>query len=83
MAVIEGVVASVRTDPDRTVLTVYPISHSPERRITPERALDLVLMREPWQTDESHRDHANHMVGRGGMIEYAERGNVIALIRNH
>ena len=83
MATIEGVVASVNTDNDHAVLTVFPISSSPMRRINPDKAMDLVLMREPWQTDESHREHANHMVGRGGTIEYADGGNVIALIRSH
>ncbi len=83
MAVIEGVVASARTEAELTVLTVYPIASLPVRRIAPESAMELVLMREPWQTDQSHRDHAQHMVGRGGRIEYAEGGNIIAIIRSH
>jgi hypothetical protein len=81
MAVIEGVVASVHFGGGHSVLTVYPIQAEPERRIAPEHALDLTLRREPWQTDESHRDHVRHMVGQGGFIEYAETGNIIATIR--
>lgn len=83
MAVIEGVVASVRSDADLTVLTVFPICHSPIRRIMPESPVELVLPREAWQTYEGHRDHAIHMVGRGGVIEYGCADNVIALIRSH
>ena len=83
MAFIEGVIASARTESELTVLTVFPIAAGPSRRLVPEDAVELVLRREPWQTDESHRDHAQHMVGRGGRIEYAEGGNVIDLIRSH
>lgn len=81
MAVIEGVVASVRFGGEHSVLTVYPIQADPERRVAPEEAIDLTLRREAWQTDEGHRDHARHMIGQGGIIEYAEAGRVIATIR--
>lgn len=82
MAVIEGIVASVRMDMEHSFLTVYPIDAAPARRVAPENAIELMLRREAWQTDEGHRDHVMHMVGQGGFIEYADGAQpVIATIR--
>lgn len=81
MATIEGVVASAECSDDHCVLTIFPIVDRPDPRVSPEGALDLTLERQPWQTRESHRDHARHIVGRRGVIEYDER-NTIAVIRH-
>lgn len=84
MAVIEGIIASVRMDAAHSVVTVYPIETLPKRRIAPEGAVELLLRREPWQTEQSHQDHLDYMVGRPGFIEYAGDGApFIELIRNH
>ena len=84
MAVIEGVVASALMDRDHSVITIYPIHNAPSRRIAPEGAIDLILRREVWQTDEGHRDHVQHMIGRPGIIEYEEGDTpLIAAIRTH
>lgn len=84
MAVIEGVVASARTDADHSVITVFPIEHDPQRRIAPEGAVELLLRKESWQTEQGHREHVQHMVGRPGFIEYADNGApFIEVIRSH
>lgn len=71
MSTIEGVIAQAGFADGTARLTVYPIVATPCRRVDPASAIEMTLDRRPWQTDDSHRAHVDHLVGRCAFIDYS------------
>lgn len=72
MTTIEGVIAAARTDGASAVLTIFPLTSLPDRRIDPGNPFDLTVSRDEWQSDDGLREYVDHIVGRCGRIEYED-----------
>jgi len=83
MQTIEGVIARGEFIDGLATLTVFPMVAAPMRHIDPSGAVELTLLREAWQTEESHRAHVDHLVGTCAIIDYTQDATpLIAGFRN-
>lgn len=70
MQTIECVIAQAGFADGTARLTIFPIVDTPSRRVDPASAVEMTLDRRDWQTDDSHRAHVDHLVGRRAFIDY-------------
>lgn len=81
MGMIEGVIARATRGDSRSTLTIFPVTSDPDRHVDPTAAVHLELQREAWQTEDSYRDHVEHIIGRIGLFRYS-KDNIIQLIQD-